>query len=62
MKKKILFLCNHASFFISHRLNIYLEAKKRKYDFLLVTGKSSSIEMEKKALKVIKKKKFLIKS
>ncbi len=58
MKKKILFLCNHASFFISHRLNIYLEAKKRKYDFLLVTGKSSSIEMEKKALKVIKKKKI----
>lgn len=58
MKKKILFLCNHASFFISHRLNIYLEAKKRKYDFLLVTGKSSSIEMEKKALKIIKKKKI----
>ena len=58
MKKKILFLCNHASFFISHRLNIYLEAKKRKYDFLLVTGTSSSIEMEKKALKVIKKHKI----
>ena len=56
MKKKILFLCNHASFFISHRLNIYLEAKKRKYDFLLLTGKCSSIEMEKKALKIIKKK------
>jgi glycosyltransferase involved in cell wall biosynthesis len=55
MKKKILFLCNHTSFFISHRLNIYLEARKRKYDFLLVTGKSSSIEMEKKALKVVKK-------
>ena len=51
MKKKILFLCNHASFFISHRLNIYLEAKKRNYDFLLVTGKSSSIEMEKKSTK-----------
>ena len=37
--KKNSFLCNHASFFISHRLNIYLEAKKRNYDFLLVTGK-----------------------
>ena len=57
MKKKF-FLCNHASFFISHRLNIYLEAKKRNYDFLLVTGTSSSMEMEKKALGVIKKYKI----
>ena len=58
MKKKILFLCNHASFFISHRLNIYFEAKKRNYEFLLVTGKSSSKEMEKKALQDIKKYKI----
>ena len=32
-EKKILFLCNHASFFISHRLNIYLEAKKENMIF-----------------------------
>ena len=51
MKKKIMFFANHASFFISHRLNIFQEAKKKKYDFLLIIGKSSSKKMEKVALK-----------
>ncbi len=51
MKKKIMFFANHASFFISHRLNIYEEVKKKKYDFFLIIGKSSSKKMEKIALK-----------
>ncbi len=53
MKKKILFLSNHLAFFVSHRLNIFLEAKKRNYDFLLVAGKQSSNNMENIALKKI---------
>ena len=51
MKKKIIVFANHAAFFISHRLNIYKEAKKRGYDFLLITGKESSSIMESKSLK-----------
>ena len=35
--KKFFFVIIHL--FISHRLNIYLEAKKRNYDFLLVIKK-----------------------
>ncbi len=58
MKKKIIVFANHAAFFISHRLNIYKEAKKRGYDFLLITGKESSISMENKSLKKIKKYKI----
>ena len=54
MKKKLLFLSNHLAFFASHRLNIFFESKKRKYDFLLVTGKQSSKHMENIALKKIK--------
>ncbi len=58
MKKKLMFFANHASFFISHRLNIYREAKKRKYKFLLIIGKSSSKKMEIIALRKLKKTKI----
>ena len=58
MKKKIIVFANHAAFFISHRLNIYKEAKKRGYDFLLITGKESSSIMESKSLKKIKEYKI----
>ena len=54
MKKKIIFFANHAAFFISHRVNIFLEAKKKGYDFLLIIGKGSSNEMENIALKKLK--------
>ena len=50
-KKKILFLTNHLAFFVSHRFNIFKEARKRSYKFLLVTGKYSSYKMEKIAKK-----------
>ena len=39
MKKKILVFANHSAFFISHRINIFIEAKKRGYDFLLILAK-----------------------
>lgn len=58
MKKRILFLSNHLAFFVSHRLNLYLEAKKRNYEFLLVAGKQSSQKMERIALETIKSQKI----
>jgi|MDSW01.2.fsa_nt_gb glycosyltransferase involved in cell wall biosynthesis len=58
MKKKIIVFANHVAFFISHRLNIFIEAKKRGYEFLLITGKKSSGIMEKKSLNKIKKYKI----
>ena len=58
MKRKLIFFANHASFFISHRLNIYQEAKKRNYKFLLIIGNSSSKKMEKIALKKLNKLKI----
>ena len=61
MKKKILFFANHASFFVSHRLNIFEEAKKKNYNFLLIIGKSSSKKMEIIAIKKLKKLKIFYK-
>jgi glycosyltransferase involved in cell wall biosynthesis len=58
MKKKILFISNHASFFVSHRINLYEEALKRFYEFYLIFGSGASKVMEKNALIYIKKKKI----
>ena len=54
-RKKILFLTNHIAFFASHRINIFKESKRRSIDFLLVSGKQSSNNMENIAKKQIKK-------
>ena len=54
-RKKILFLTNHIAFFASHRINIFKESKRRSFDFLLVSGKQSSNNMENIAKKQIKK-------
>jgi hypothetical protein len=53
-KKKIVFLSNHADFFCSHRINLFLEAKKRGFDFYLIIGDGSSKIMEANALKKLK--------
>jgi glycosyltransferase involved in cell wall biosynthesis len=53
-KKKIVFLSNHAAFFCSHRINLFLEAKKRGFDFYLIIGDGSSKIMEANALKKLK--------
>ena len=34
-KKKILYILNHKSFFVSHRLKIALEAKRKNFDIPL---------------------------
>jgi glycosyltransferase involved in cell wall biosynthesis len=53
--KKIIFLINHVSFFISHRLPIALRALEEGCSVELITGKAGSLIMEKQALKVLKK-------
>ena len=55
MIKKILFISNHASFFYSHRYNIFKEARKRNINFKLIIGKSASKVMEKVAFQRLKK-------
>lgn len=54
IKKKILFISNHASFFFSHRINIFREAKKKKIGFKLIFGNAASPKMEKFAIKNFK--------
>ena len=54
MIKKILFISNHASFFFSHRYNIFKEAKKRKIIFKLIFGTAASKLMDKIAIKKFK--------
>tara|TARA_B100000686_G_C16677111_1_gene909764 strand:+ start:176 stop:1339 length:1164 start_codon:yes stop_codon:yes gene_type:complete len=56
-KKKIAYIINHASFFYSHILPIALEAKK-KYDISLFHGLFGSLQMEKYAIRKIKKLKL----
>lgn len=56
---KIVYLINHAAFFASHRIDLYLEAKKKlnaKCD--LIIGQGGSKRMEKSALEILKKKKI----
>ena len=56
---KILFLINHAAFFSSHRIDLYISAKKfLKAKCLLVIGQGASKIMEKKAISILKKKKI----
>lgn len=54
MKKKIIYLVNHSSFFVSHRLELALEVSKN-YKVLLIFGKESSKITEPEAINLIKK-------
>tara|TARA_B100001057_G_scaffold480824_1_gene554102 strand:+ start:58 stop:1203 length:1146 start_codon:yes stop_codon:yes gene_type:complete len=54
MIKKILFISNHASFFFSHRYNIFKEAKRKKINFKLIIGIAASKIMDKIAFKRFK--------
>ena len=56
MKKKIVFIVNHAAFFVSHRLLLAKEIIKKGWDFHLIVGSPASKKMEVHALKVLKKK------
>jgi len=53
--KKLLFISNHAAFFVSHRLNIFKESKKNGYKFHLIFGSPASKKMEKYAIQKLKK-------
>lgn len=52
MNKKIIYLVNHSSFFVSHRLELAIEMKKF-FDVMLVYGKKSSKTTEPKAIEII---------
>ncbi len=56
MKKKILFIVNHAAFFVSHRLILAEEIIKNGWDFKLAIGKPASLTMEKVAELKLKNK------
>lgn len=57
-KIKILYIINHASFFVSHRMKLYLLVKKiiNAKTFLII-GQAGSQKMEQNALKILKKNK-----
>jgi glycosyltransferase involved in cell wall biosynthesis len=55
--KKIVYIINHISFFVSHILPIAEQAKK-KYKIYVICGEPASLEMEKIALKIFKKYKI----
>ena len=57
-KKKILYILNHKSFFVSHRLKIALEAKRKNFDTFLICGTDASQIMKKESEKILKKKKI----
>ena len=53
-KVKILYVVNHAAFFVSHRLPIALAAREQGYSIYLVTGQAGSPSMEILATKKLK--------
>jgi glycosyltransferase involved in cell wall biosynthesis len=55
--KKIVYIINHISFFVSHILPIAKQAKK-KYKIYVIFGEPASLEMEKIALNIFKKHKI----
>jgi glycosyltransferase involved in cell wall biosynthesis len=46
MPHKLVFIVNTAAFFVSHRLPIALEAKRRGYQVELITGRAASASMD----------------
>ena len=54
--KKILFIVNHLAFFVSHRMWIAEELKKKNNTVKIISGSTASLSMEKIAMQEIKKK------
>lgn len=50
VKKRIVYVVNHAAFFVSHRLPLAVRARQVGFDILLLTGKAGSKEMEQTAV------------
>jgi len=55
MTKKIAFIINHSSFFVSHRLPLATAAIKEGFKVRLITGKASSLTMEEDSKNILKK-------
>ena len=58
MNKKILFIINHAAFFVSHRLILAEAILKKGWSFKLAIGKAASETMEKVAVQKLKENKI----
>ena len=54
-RKKIFYIINHTSFFVSHRLDLAKYAKNSSYDIFLIVGKESSKKMLSYSKKILKK-------
>ncbi len=57
-KKKILYILNHKTFFVSHRLKIATEVQKENFQTFLICGTDASKLMKKEAEKILNKKKI----
>ena len=44
-EKKIFYIINHTSFFVSHRLDLAKYARNSSFDIFLIVGKESSKKM-----------------
>ena len=52
--KKIIFFCNHATFFVSHRLNLYkLFDNNVNIEPILIVGRDASVSNAKQSLKIL---------
>ena len=54
-RKKIFYIINHTSFFVSHRLDLAKYARNSSYDIFLIVGKESSKKMLSYSKKILKK-------
>jgi glycosyltransferase involved in cell wall biosynthesis len=61
-KKKVAYIINHLSFFVSHILPLALEAKRKKYEIKIFCGNGGSKEMEIAAIKKLTRHKINFKN
>jgi glycosyltransferase involved in cell wall biosynthesis len=54
MSRRVVFIVNHAAFFVSHRLPIALEAQRRGFEVELMTGRAGSQTMEPAAVEELR--------
>ena len=57
-RKKIFYIINHTSFFVSHRLDLAKYARNSSFDIFLIVGKESSKKMQSYSKKILKKNKI----
>ena len=57
-RKKIFYIINHSSFFVSHRLDLAKYTRNSSYDIFLIVGRESSKKMHSYSKKILKKNKI----